>query len=738
MKKVLNYKGTDYYLFNEFLAEHPNHQYIEERKAFKGTVMSFHNKKFITKDTWKAMEYAAHLDEDMMNVWASVSHIIGNGYRLDNEITDLLDMMFEYEVSNGTHYYKKSDIEPVHSLSDLISMYTGETVISAIELIQHHNQNRLLHADLLILSEYHIPFLYPKRRLTDINGILCIKTSADNPYDEFEHILETTNHMAYFDNYFDGCRKFPETLGFIKEYYRNTINYSNASNRDAQAKANISLLYRFYTQINKELTSYSITNLKKFLDENSYFSNNKYLVQFIEYIRQKNKEFLPNLEQLRVKADNDRNDYEGILYSPEEFSAIYDAAIDVSRHIENSYNDYTYAQYWLSVLLLLTNFIRQSDIFNTPILDYPYSFDWEYFIDNPIKLHEAQAICNHFEANAKNIRIGKTGKKKSIHFLQDQIEAVAIALVICNDFAKRKNFPKLFSMRNISPDRIYAKLGEPFYEIGNRKMNYTLATYFEKIGTEATKFRGEVYKLLGYMRGHKSKNPLSPSETTLAYIKADNTDSDVSLIAYHTVSRGTFGWLYHIMLDYAGESFVSMDEESERILNLQEKYNPNNIEQLSEYLKNEKVARINVLQTLTSFTKGDVKLFLQNIGNSMALKGAKEFPCILGRNCPKGCHDCAYCEFSIKTIHSMMVYKNELERIIEILNNTKNISEIKKNMYLLFKIMIVVKDFKKEFDVFDKDYINAFIDPKDIMERMDLLPPSYTKLLGDVINGQSS
>jgi len=50
--------------------------------------------------------------------------------------------------------------------------------------------------------------------------------------------------------------------------------------------------------------------------------------------------------------------------------------------------------------------------------------------------------------------------------------------------------------------------------------------------------------------------------------------------------------------------------------------------------------------------------------------------------------------------------------------------------------LIVVKDFKNEFDDVDKDYINAFIDIKEIKARMDLLPPLYTKILGDVINGE--
>lgn len=736
MKKVLNYNGIDYYLFNEFLSEYHGYQHIDERKVFKGTVMSFHNERFITEDTWKAMEYAVHIDKDMISSFNAVDKIFGSGSHMHDNIAGMLDEVIPYEKYEGKHYYKKIDIENFPNISELASVYNGEPLISISDLIKYHNQNRLLHADLLVLSNYHFYYLYPRRRIVEINEMLFIRGNIEDAIDKFEEILENTSFPDFFANYFDGETRYKDTLSLMRGYYKIKVNNSASSNRDKVAKEYVSILYDFYKCLSKNLALYSIGEVKELLENNPAFAKSKVLIQFIEYVRNENKEFLPALTEFRLQASNEKLDCEGILYSPEEFSSIYDAAIDVSRHVINAYNDFTYAQYWLVILLLLTNFIREIDIFNTPIIDYPYSFAWDYFKNNQIHLHEAQAICNHFELNVSNIRISKNNEKKTVHFLQDQIEAVAVAIIICNDHAKKKALPKLFSMRSIDSKRIYAKLGEPFYNIGNRKMNYTLATFFEDVGNKANIYRKSVYSFLSYMRGHRMSTPLSPSDTTLLYIKAANSDTSATEISYHTVSRGIFGWLYHMMLDYVGETFSSLDEETERIINLQEKYNPNNIEQLSDYLMHEKIVRMNVLKMLNSFSKGDIKLFLQDIGTPITIKGAKEFPCIFGRNCPKACSDCAYCEYSIKTVHSLLVYRDEIERILSVLNTTNSTYEIKKNMYLLFKILIVIKDFKHEFDDVDKDYINAFIDIKEIKARMDLLPPLYTKLLGDVINGE--
>ena len=505
-----------------------------------------------------------------------------------------------------------------------------------------------------------------------------------------------------------------------------------AVNREAVAKQNIILFHRFYKYLKKEIFYYNVKEIQKLMER---FATNRNIIQFIDFVRQENENFLKEYIELRMKDNNQKADYQDIIYSADKFAEIYEAAIDVNIHLKKAKQDDVYAQYWLSVLLLLTNFIRQGDILQTPILELPLQYNMEKV--DKITLKDAEIICHFFTVTAKNIRINKNNGKKTIHILQDQMPALASAIILCNEWAKKRKRYKMFSIKSLNSERIYNKLGYPFTDNKNRKMNYTLATYFEETGENGARYRSEVYQLLSYMRGHKQKNALTPSETTLIYIKSNNKDTSVTNIGYHTSVRGAFGWMYHLLLAYTGDE-LTIENETERILDLQQKYNPNEIEKISEYLLNEKQIRKEVLGRVSKFSKGQIKEFLFSIGNASTFKLYKELPCIYNKYCPKKTKNCIYCEYSIKTTHSMLLYRDELYKLIDSLQNTTNVAVIQKNMYLLFKILMIIKDFKDEFDDYDKDYINAFIDMQYIKTKLDALPVSYSNMLGDVLNNGKS
>lgn len=739
MRKVVNYKGKDYYSFREFQEIHPHTKYIDQRKEFLDSVFCFHAHRLITKETWEAYEKALYYD-DMYSKSAAGARLLGDWYHSywDEDAERMLMNCIPYEKNNEMIYFSKQEVDDLDNISGLLSKITGLNLISYYDLIRYHNKNRLLHADLLILSEYHIDYLYPRRRIVDVEGWKAIRVNNKSPFEEFKDLLEASTPIDFWNNYFDGSVMYGETLSVLREFYVYKINASASAKRDRLAKEYVSLCYDFYNCLSCEIYLYSNQEIKLFLEDHPKFAKSKYIIQFIEFVRNKYDGFLSGVNDFRMQANNTRPDYQEAIYTAEEFTLIYDAAIDYTKHIQKAYEDYTYAQYWLVVLLLVSNFIRTSDIINVPIIEYPYEFQYGYFLHNKIQLHEAQAICNFFEITAGNIKINKSGEKKKIRFLQDQIEAVAIALSICNEHAKEKKLPRLFSISAIQPDRIYAKMGEPFYDVGNRKMNYTLATYFEETGNEASEYRRDVYRLLSFMRGHKTKDLMLPSQTTLIYIKAANQDLSPSEIAYHTISRGAFGWLYHLMLNYAEDKYESLDEETKNIKKLRTKYNPQNMEVLAEYLLHEQQIRRNVLEQLKFFNKGQIRDFLYNMGNSLTVKNNRDFPCILGKNCPRKGGDCAFCEYSIKTTHSLGIYRDEINRIINVLQTTNNQTEIKKNMYLIFKILLVIKEFKQEFDEYDKDYLSAYIDIKEIVQKLDAMPTSFIYMLEEVLNGESN
>lgn len=267
-------------------------------------------------------------------------------------------------------------------------------------------------------------------------------------------------------------------------------------------------------------------------------------------------------------------------------------------------------------------------------------------------------------------------------------------------------------------------------------MNYTIATYFEEEGNDATEYRSEVYSYLSMMRSHKLNDMLSLTDTTMIYIKADNKDSSVSEIAYHTTVRGAFGWLYHILLNYVDKKFESLEDETNCILALEDKYSPNEIEQVAEYLIQEKSIRREVLKTLIVFDRNDVKIFLKNIGTAQTVGKMKEFPCIIGKKCPMKGANCAYCGFSIKTLHSLLIYKEELYKIIDVIERENDEIILQKYLYLFYKIKLVIDEFKKEFDCVDKEYINAFIDMKEVKQRMNKLSADKAHILQEVLEDE--
>ena len=79
----------------------------------------------------------------------------------------------------------------------------------------------------------------------------------------------------------------------------------------------------------------------------------------------------------------------------------------------------------------------------------------------------------------------------------------------------------------------------------------------------------------------------------------------------------------------------------------------------------------------------------------------------------------------------MQVYHEEIYKILDILETTNDYDIIQKNMYLMYKILLVIKEFRKEFG---KDYISAFIDLKEIQNKVASLPKGHVKALEELIS----
>lgn len=733
MRAVLYYHGTEYYLLKDLLKQNEKHQYIFQRKDIAEKLFSFHGNIYITEDTWYQIEEMIKLDEEYYSTFDLRGVFDYDRKDFENVVIRPLKQFITPLSINNVEYFERTSIDEIGTLSGLYSKICGEQVIFGNCLVRYHNSqtNRLYHKGNLYISEYHLQFIYPKRLQMLINNKLCIRNKFSDVYVDFSRRCIQSTEIDYFDNYFDGITRLPETRKLLRSFYIMVVNKSTATYREQTATYLLEKLYYLFSLLHKELYSYTFKEVEDIILADPNLSGIKDIVHLLNYAKKLFPTFIPDVQGINVKAKNMMLDFDGIIFSAEEFANIYDAAIDISRHVEQAYNDSAYAQYWLYILLMLSNFVRTSDVTNLPILDLRINYEDGYFCDHDILPEEAEEICNLYATKARNQLIGKNKEHKHIYIMEDQKAPLAIALVIVSHHAKIRNLNKLFSMKQIGSDRIYNKLGEPFASITNRKMNYTLATFFEETGSSGGQYRSNVYKLLSIMRSHRMDTPLSLSDTTLVYIKAANTDMSVSQMSYHAFQRGAFGWLYHILLVLAGENFNSIEEETTRIKELNQKYLPEDLEQVSDFVLNETDERRKVLDLLSRMQKDSIKTFLNNMGTPGTFKNTYDLPCIFGKNCPKPGMDCIYCPLSIKTIHSVYIYKDELNKIMTTLENSDDDVVIKKNIYLLYKILRVFQDLRREYG---KEYVGTFIDMNEIRTRMENLPVKHLNILLEAKN----
>lgn len=736
MKLALVYHGIEYYKLNELLESHPEQQYIGERKDVAPRIFTFCDERYISLETWRYIEELIEIDETYYT-YAKALERTGGKDGFEN-MEEIYDAIFSKYVFEGKKLYSRSEVDQIKCPSDIFKKYTGKDVVTAVELVSYHNANRLKHMGNLIISRKHLNFLYKRRRWLDVNDNMCfIVNGTKNAFEEFENIITVSNEIDYWDNYFDGETKFKETLSLMKDYYREKVNQSKSIRREATSMEFVQNLYKLYSVLEKEIYKYTLNELlTEVFDRDEAFARDRVVIQFIEYVRKQEPDFLANIDRFVKKANNVREQKE--IYDADKFYSIYKEAINVERHIEKAYNDHVYAQYWLIVLMLISNFVRTADFLNAPLLELPEEYEWGYFKKHDIEYGKAQLICNTYANALTSMPITKTNSKnKRIFFMQDQIEAVAVAVIICNQYASAMELWKLFTVSSINSDRLFGKLGEPFSDIHNLMMNYTLATELESTGNKGAAFRQNAYSYLSAMRGHALSDGRNFSDTTAIYIQQINDDEDIKEIAYHTVRRGAFGWLYHAMLAYVGEEFDSLDAETDRILGLQNIFSPRQLENMSDFLLNEKKVRQDALRLIATYDKKRVKSFLKNLNAAGTYGRNLAFPCIIGDKCPKAGRNCMYCELSIKTVNALFLYRDELYRIIEVLETSSDELVVKKNVYLMYKLMIVFQELRTDYAKYDPQFISAFINMPEVKKRINSLPLWQVELLEEIRDGES-
>ena len=728
MKTILIIDGIEYVLLSELINKLGNIYSVFSSEDFSDYIFDFHGRKYIS------LSNAQNIEKHLViyrNNYDSKYVVRKYDIRLSEELS-----MIKRHIKNikyqGEIYFDKNEIDKYNSLTDFYKDVLGVNVIPASELVKHYNsrKERIFFLDNLQLTESALKLLYGHNERISISGRLFIKM-YENVYDDFEERCKTFGEKEFFYNYLSPKKEARVTWELMKDFYFSELNHCTSPSRNKLFIKILKIFAEIYDLLDKELYLYDIDWISNYILSNSTYINHGQVVKLLNTIKKKYPSFCPEIKGEFVRrANNWRTQYKKEILDAKKFAMIKIEAINIDRHLFSALQDYYYAQSWLYVLVLLSNFWRSSDVLSLEPIDSYQNINNEYLYDNRLTLVESSKICNNFEICAKKILIKKNLKKRRVYIPEDHKQALATALVICSNFAREKKLKTIISCA-FDCNRLFNKLGEPFSYLNGRIMNYTLATYFEAEGeSEGGKYRSEVYDYISIMRSHKRKNSLDHSEVTQTYIQSQCCE-EVEEISFHLSQRGGFGWMYHVLLNLSGIEFDSMGEETDYIVALQRKYDPQAIESIAQYIYFEASERKNILEQIRKWDRAEISSFLKNCGTIGTYKQSPDLPCIMGNNCPNVGRKCTLCQWSVKTIHSMMIFSEEIDETIKEIENTENTNTIKKYAFQLVRLLRVVLEFEREYG---KDYVSVFVDMDKIKEKLKEMEIKKLKIIGELKN----
>lgn len=237
----------------------------------------------------------------------------------------------------------------------------------------------------------------------------------------------------------DYQERFPDTIRRHAGYTRYLINKRknlkrNMANHFRALKTMLSLM-------DKEITKYSDEELAELIRDNSFTTAaRQYAVWFLKYIHDKEPEQLKfTLEMSMLRRETVRGEED--FYTHEEWASFAAVFFDIDRHIEKAFADCFYARSWLYALLHMSLAWRKSDVLHIPALENlidvsEYTLEW--FEDNAFSIADAQQVINQVKLAAEQYHTQKTGAKKHFNIPQAALLPTAVALIICEQWRRRK------------------------------------------------------------------------------------------------------------------------------------------------------------------------------------------------------------------------------------------------------------------------------------------------------------
>lgn len=510
-------------------------------------------------------------------------------------------------------------------------------------------------------------------------------------------------------------KRFPDTIrrhaGFTRYLINKRKNLKrNISNHFKALKTMLSLM-------DKEITEYSDEELAGLIRDNSFTTAaRQYAVWFLTYIyNQKPEQFKFSLEMSMLRRETVRGEED--FYTPEEWASFAAVFFDIDRHIEKAFADCFYARSWLYALLHMSLAWRKSDVLHIPALENlidisEYTLEW--FEDNAFSIADAQQVINQVKLAAEQYHTQKTGAKKHFNIPQAALLPTAIALIICEQWRRKKGQDMLFEKFYADTKRMTEMFG---LETGflSMKANRTLLSMFNETAGGMAELSGKAGTLTSYMRSHKTSK-MGNANITKVYLRSTYNEDESVAMGKQSIDRGFFGWLYDRLLDLADSKQNTFKENTELIVQMKEMLPARKVESISGVLYGTIKEREMLLNEIYSWQEDEIKEKTELLFSGKLMSRMEDVSCLMNGRCPYPTEDkCMLCRYSIPTTFSLAMAGDELKRLLSELERT-TAEDVTDRISLTYQIGKLVMILKEAIDRFGYEYIETYIDYKEINE----------------------
>ncbi len=513
----------------------------------------------------------------------------------------------------------------------------------------------------------------------------------------------------------DYQKRFPDTIRRHAGYTRYLVN--KRKNLKRHMANHFKALKTLLSLMDKEITEYSDEELARLIRDNSFTTAaRQYAVWFLTYIyNQKPEQLKFTLEMSMLRRETVRG--EADFYTPEEWASFASVFFDIDRNIEKAFADCFYARSWLYALLHMSLAWRKSDVLHIPALENlidisEYTLDW--FENNTFSIADAQQVINHVKLAAEQYHTQKTGAKKHFNIPQAALLPTAIAFIICEQWRRKKGQAVLF-------EKFYAdtkKMTEMFgLETGflSMKANRTLLSMFNETAGGMAELSGKAGTLTSYMRSHRTSK-MGNANITKVYLRSTYNEDESVGMGKQNIDRGFFGWLYDRLLDLTDNKQNTFKENTGLIVQMKETLPARKVESISGALYGTIKEREMLLNEIYSWQEDEIKEKTELLFSGKLMSRTEDVSCLMNGRCPYPTEDkCMLCRYSIPTTFSLTMAGDELKRLLTELGKT-NVEDTIDRISLTYQIGKLVMILKEAIDRFGYEYIETYIDYKEINE----------------------